>query len=392
MYGRFACGTQAGAAAWESTNDEVPVQPQGNTDEQQTPVPVPVSQPNEEMQHSQDQHQHQRQHQDRRRDASQTPQPSPSSVDAPSPDNAGKSSPTRTVERLARKLSKQNLQLDRQKHGQLQAQPQPQPLSLPSPAALPNVPEPPSFREWAGLEADGQPQQHFAPPHSASHITPWLLSVPGPSEPIEVDESYVKRPDEGRLDVKHPRRRPSGYLRGGHVSKRPVDPRLEGMIANETQCSVRAEPPAMPTISTPSSPSASTAGQTGTIQAPFIVPDPDYVVPNGALEPDDNEDEGMTDILREELGLAEGSIPLRAAIGPGGIRKHTVGGISLRYRLSADAALRCANVVRSRPRMRKRAKNRHGSTTSSAATSVAPSPVIPPSVPSGSQPGPTPPS
>ncbi|KXX81810.1 hypothetical protein MMYC01_202988 [Madurella mycetomatis] len=392
MYGRFACGTQAGAAAWGSTNDEVPVQPQGNTDGQQppVPVPVPVPQPNEEMQHGQDQYQHQHQHPDRRRDASQTPQPSLSSADAPSPDTVGKSSPTRTVERLARKLSKQNLQLSHQKHGQLQTQPQP--LSLPSPAVLPNAPEPPSFREWAELEADGQPQQHFAPPHSAGHITPWLLSVPEPSEPIEVDESYLKKPDEGRLDVKQPRRRPSGYLRGGHVSKRPVDPRLEGMIANEMQCSVRAEPPAMPATSTPSSPSTSTAGQTRIIQAPFIEPDPDYVVPNNALEPDDDEDEGMVDILREDLGLAEGGIPLRAAIGPGGIRKHTVGGISLRYRLSVDAALRCANVVRSRPRMRKRAKNRHGSTTSSAATSVAPSPVIPPSVPSGSQLGPTPPS
>ncbi|GAB1313942.1 hypothetical protein MFIFM68171_04152 [Madurella fahalii] len=389
MYGRFACGTQAGAAAWESTGDEVPVQPRRTADGQQAPVPVP--QPNEELQHGQHQHQHQHQHQDqgRAQDASQTVQPSPSPAGTPSPDPPGKSSPTRAVERLARKLSKQNLQLDRQKHDQLQTQSQP--LSLPSPAALRNVSELPSFREWTEPEAGGQPQQHSAPSHLASHITPWLLSVTEASVPIEVDESYVNKPDEGRLDVKYPRRRPSGYLCGGYASTRLVDPRVEDMIASETQCSVRAEPPPTPAISTPSSSSAPTARPTRTIQPPFIEPDPDRTMANCGLEPDDDEDEGMTDVLREELGLVDGGIPLRAAIGPGGIRKHTVGGISLRYRLSADAALRCTNVVRSRPRMRKRAKNRHGSTTSSAATSVAPSPVIPASVPSASQPGPAPP-
>lgn len=196
------------------------------------------------------------------------------------------------------------------------------------------------------------------------YALPWLsLPTHNVGEPIEIDEAYADptgaapEPPEDRrlLDVRRPRRQPSGQLR-------PGDRRVEDMIANGDQCNVRSEPSMAPPPLT--RPVAATPA--------FIEPDPDCAMPE--LEFDDHHaDGGIPGLPRD----AEGStIALRYTSGPGGIRKYTVGGVALRYRLSADAALRCANVVRSRPRMRKRTKTRHGSAASSAMTSAVTSPAM----------------
>jgi hypothetical protein len=96
-------------------------------------------------------------------------------------------------------------------------------------------------------------------------------------------------------------------------------------------------------------------------------------MPSPDLDADDADAGGVAEPPGD---LADEGISLRYASGPGGIRKYTVGGIALRYRLSADAALRCPNVVRSRPRMRRRHKTRHGDAGSSAVTSAVTSPAM----------------
>jgi hypothetical protein len=249
------------------------------------------------------------------------------------------------------------------------------------------------FQAWAEHAANRQPQHHQVPRHlpsiSDDRTIPSWLAVPmqedDVGEPIEIDEEYIEmeKPDDRRLlDVmRRPRRQTSSQLR---ASPRPVDQRLEGMIASGSQCNVRSEPRPTP------APSLPTPGSIPTLADPgFIEPDPDSAMPV-ELEADDAEAGDMLEYQKELQALADGSssIPLRYASGPGGIRKYTVGGIALRYRLSADVALRCANVVRSRPRMRKRAKTRHGhgsaespaltSAVTSPALSSAPSPPLPP--------------
>ncbi|KAL2140374.1 hypothetical protein VTI28DRAFT_3866 [Corynascus sepedonium] len=189
----------------------------------------------------------------------------------------------------------------------------------------------------------------------------------------EAQEEAVKPEDKRLTDVKRLRRRTSSLLR---PSSRPLDPRLEDMITTGTQCNVRSEPRPAPT------PSLATSGLVRA-DLDFIEPDPECAPPS----PDSDNDTGdMADFHNELRVLAESSnIPMRYTGGPEGVRKYTVGGVALRYRLSADAALRSANVVRSRPRMRKRSRTQHGSvnssTVSSPAMSSAASPQLPPTQP-----------
>jgi hypothetical protein len=282
-------------------------------------------------------------------------------------------SPRRTVERLTRKLSKQNLQLSRASRGQLR---QPTPLRSPSAAGVDvESPQLRRVRAWAEHEANAQQQQQqFLPSPSEYTTGPSWMPIPtlDAGEPIEVDEAYLEeKPDDRRLlDVRRLRRQASGQLRGSSTT-RPINPRLEGLIATGTQCTVRSDPPSSPASS--SLPTSLTMASL----PPFIEADPDCAMPGPELEVDETEVGGISDLPQEMMDFAEGAMPLRYASAPGGIRKYTIGGVALRYRLSADAALRCQNVVRSRPRMRKRTKTRHGSNaSSSAATSAIHSPVL----------------
>lgn len=348
---------------------QVQVSKEENAERRARPTPVPQivepqyqqQQPyrHEEQHYQHHEHRH-KQHQHPQQDAPSIPRP----TDVPSPETRTDLSPRQTVERLTHKLSKQKLQLSRSSRGQLQ-QPTAALLS-PSAAGVEN-PQLHSFQAWAEREANAQ-QQHPLPSPSGVYTSPWM-SIPtlDVGEPIEVDETYLEKPDDRRLlDVRRPRRQTSGQLRGSSTV-RPVNPRVEGLIATGTQCTVRSESPSSPASPSPAPNPAMVP------QPPFIEADPDCAMPT-PLEVDDAN--GISDLPRDLMDFAEGGMPLRHASVPGGIRKYTVGGVALRYRLSADAALRCPNVVRSRPRMRKRTKTRHGSNASSAVTSTVNSPVL----------------
>ncbi|AEO62375.1 uncharacterized protein THITE_2106477 [Thermothielavioides terrestris NRRL 8126] len=405
---------------WDGSGDEDPVLPAANAGAR-PPTPLRTVQPPAELQHQQ-QHQHpqyqygyryhhrsQHQHQQHRtehqqqlqhhaRDASQMPPPSvPGPTGTLPPETSGKLSPSRTVERLAHKLSRQSLQLGPSSDGQLQTQPTP--LLLSPPDGL-QEPELFVFRDRAQRAVTDQSRPHPASAHTTEHNSSpsWLPPAPAldVGEPIVIDEAYAEQPDHPRLlELKQSQQRQtSGQLRGSS-NARLVDQRLEDMVITGTQCNVRSEPgpsaPGTTTTTTTTTPSRPPSSYPIMNAAPaFIELDPDCAMPTPDLEVDDTCAEGI-DIPDDLFSFspAEGSISLRSASRPGGIRKYTVGGVSLRYRLAADAALRCANVVRSRPRMRKRTgtKTRRdsapslsavASAMSSPAVSVAPSsPLLP---------------
>ncbi|KAK4236428.1 hypothetical protein C8A03DRAFT_16934 [Achaetomium macrosporum] len=336
------------------------------------------------MQSEERQHQHQHQHTREGHDVLRISDPFP-----PSPTNRSLSetssnmSPGQTVERLARKLSKQCLQQGRSSDGEPQTQPTPL-----SPYSVEDLQNPGLTRisDCSDQDLRGQSLQHLpGGPSDAGYTIPWLpISDQVVGEPIEVDEAYCEPADDRLLpDVKRSGRQPSSQLRGSS-STRPLDRRLEDMISSGTQCNVRSKLRSIPTPSRPT-PRWAHPPEPGPIEA-----DPDCAMPGPDLEVDDADGEGLSEAPGDLLAMAEGGVSLRYASGPGGIRKHMVGGIALQYRLSADAALRCRNVVRNRPRMRKRHKTRHGSSAASSAVtsavnspvmSSAPSPSLPPTQP-----------
>ncbi|KAK4168897.1 hypothetical protein QBC43DRAFT_200223 [Cladorrhinum sp. PSN259] len=319
---------------------------------------------------------------------SQEPSPSPSaamSTDSPSPSgpSAGRSSPRRTtVDRLVKKLSKHNLQLDNRAPSQSepppqqqQQQQQQQPLTQPDSSYCTYSPAP-----WPKIEIDTRPGQSISTGLYGC-ISPWgpppMLHA---GEPIEVDDDPQEEPlDITKLTFKRMRRQPSGMgmrqKSSSSSSSRSAGIRLEQMIASETQCKVRREALSASAASSPSSQSVTMiAAEPGSIEV-----DPDYSMPNwnSNLEVDPEYLKGNFE--EDEAALLEDSrLALRDAAGPSGIRKHAAGGVQLRYRLSVDAALRCQNVVRSRPRMRKRDKSRFPSSASSAVGSIASSPIMAP--------------
>lgn len=111
---------------------------------------------------------------------------------------------------------------------------------------------------------------------------------------------------------------------------------LESMICSETQCNVQ----------TSSLPAPSTREQQGLCstgnEAALLV------------------DEIMTDDMDLEEPLLDKILGTRCGIKPAGISKSSVPG----YRSSTETALRCRNLVRSKPRMRKRTKMREQSISS----------------------------
>jgi hypothetical protein len=118
----------------------------------------------------------------------------------------------------------------------------------------------------------------------------------------------------------------------------------------------------------PTTPSTSTIITiTGIIEPDptFSMPTPDgeYIVPDdidndATFDPESNAAHIRSLLARGITDLGSDALSQRSrdpATG-GLMRKYTVGGVSLRYRASIDAALRCQTVVRNRPRMRKRHK------------------------------------
>jgi hypothetical protein len=401
-----ADGSRAGVATWEGSIDglqmQVQVPPEENAkDEEAQPTPTPTLTSDLQLGGLQQQQGEYRPSSYSRYHHSQTPHaphaPQISNLSPlPPTDVDGILSPGRTVERLARKLSKQDLQ---QRHRSRPRRRQPQTKQptrlLPTATASVDSPESRRFQAWAAHDANRQSQLHPPPPSEDRTIPSWLaIPTLDMGEPIEVDEAYAEpaepekpeKPEDRRLlDVRRPRRQASGQLR---PTTRPVDQRLEGMIADGTQCNVRSEPRPTPTPTPVPAPSLPGLGlqlaNPGSIEADpgFIEADPECAIEGTSIEIDETDTGDMSAFRDELLAVAEGStIPLRYASGPGGVRKYTVGGVALRYRLSADVAMRCANVIRSRPRMRKRAKTRGSADTSavtSPAMSLAQSPPLPP--------------
>ena len=270
----------------------------------------------------------------------------------------------------------------------------------PTPATFLETPDFRRLQDWIDQEIEIDPDvlQYRRPddylpeaPSGDDRSVPWLpVPTQHVGEPIEIDEAYLEPPDESLVlddrrlsdesrvlddrrpaDARRVRRQPSSHLRG--TSSRPADRRrLETMIESGEQCNVRSETrPAAPAPPLPP-PTLTLAAEPAFIEPDpaFIEPDPECAMPIPELEVDDT-DGGISELPPDLLTLADGILPSRYAGGSGGIRKYSTGGVALRYRLSVDAALRCTNVVRSRPRMRKRTKTRLGSTTSSALTSPA---------------------
>ncbi|KAK3684898.1 hypothetical protein B0T22DRAFT_202388 [Podospora appendiculata] len=291
-----------------------------------------------------------------------TAAPSSSTATGSTIPNGSSPRPRTVVDSLAHKLSKQNLQLD----GRGSVQPQIQ--SLPPPTHL-LTPQP-----WSGLDIDDeQHQPHVSEGLPGRSLPLSLSSHSDAGRQLDVDEAEITRPEPSRLQ-----RQRSRQFNDKSNSTRAVHPLLESMISTGTQCNVQSaqNAPLPPPPPTPT-PITSLARL-----EPIIEPDPDLQTME--LEVDEAYCNGTTTTLTDEdMLFVDNIMSLRRAGTPGGIRKHMIGGVALRYQLSADAALRCQTVVRSRPRMRKRKNHtRPNSVASSAITSAVGSPVIPPSIPS----------
>ncbi|KAK3370202.1 hypothetical protein B0H63DRAFT_310587 [Podospora didyma] len=261
-----------------------------------------------------------------------------------------------TVDNLVHKLSRQNLRFDS--------------LGLPLPQSSPAISDKPddpdilpTIQPWTGLEVDDElPVRPSTPTHRLSDTIPPLTLLDHGS-PIEVDELAGPSPD-----IRPTNWQATKELYSNSVSAR-VNARLASMISTGTQCNVRSAPQPGPTLPT-------------RLTTSSVV---EERIPSWDLEVDEAYANGTADVDEEERVFTESIMSLRRAAGPGGIRKNMVAGIPLRYRLSTEAALRCPNVVRSRPRMRRRDKDsrsRRDSVASSGITSAMSSPIIPPSIPS----------
>lgn len=179
-------------------------------------------------------------------------------------------------------------------------------LSQPPEPTLGTVP-------WCQASSSGLPDWHAT-----------SLSTASTTEPDLTRHSHNPKQDVRRL-----RRKPSSRCLNEAEANNTIQTRVEGMISTGTQCNVFA---------------------------PSLVP----VVPIEADEDDGIDcemgatglevDEGVGGDDESEAALIDRILSLRRASGTLGIRKS---GFPL-YRSSTDTALRCQNLVRSKPRMRRR--------------------------------------
>ncbi|OIW23696.1 hypothetical protein CONLIGDRAFT_140143 [Coniochaeta ligniaria NRRL 30616] len=257
-----------------------------------------------------------------------------------------------SIDSLAQELSKQNLQLDRANLAHLQIQ-------LSSPLLSPSAPCMPPIPPCLTLKIDDErrPRQDSRRRRPSPPALPTLSHTP-----MEVDQPPIAA-DEKRLV-----RQRSSQFHNNPNNSQAIQTLVEGMIASRSQCNVhRVSPPALTLTS-----------------AKRVVPisDPDDDIKLDLECMDLQVDEAYangpsSDAEKEEKFLIETMTSLRRAAAPAGVRKPGY----LQYRASADSALSCANVVRSRPRMRKRSKAHRRSKASSMISSPICSPVIPPSLP-----------
>ncbi|KAH7633101.1 hypothetical protein B0T09DRAFT_86218 [Sordaria sp. MPI-SDFR-AT-0083] len=207
-------------------------------------------------------------------------------------------------------------------------------------------------------ELDNAKLQSLLPP-SFRHINYDYSPSVAPTIPNAASSSSSANTSESK--GKRPERRQSKH--NAQTQSRSIQALVEEMIETGTQCNVRSAP-----LPAPSAPVLSTLDD--------LKVDHGYDFASMKLEVDERYRDGTVDVLEEERALLESIQVRRAGSGPAGIRKHTVEGtLPLRYQLSAEAALRCATVVRSKPRMRRRKEHGTGSVTSSVAYSTNSSPM-----------------
>lgn len=178
-------------------------------------------------------------------------------------------------------------------------------------------------------------------PHAATLRLPDPPSCPPPQQDTQYADKHhsVGTNDSTRLWQKIP----SKYSQVLNKNE-AIQTLLESMICSETQCNVQ----------TSSMPAPSTRGQQGPC-------------------PTGNEtalvvDEIMTDNMDLEAPLLDKIMAARCGIKSAGISKSSLPG----YRSSTETALRCRNLVRSKPRMRKRTKMREQSSSSAMPSAARP--------------------
>lgn len=144
-----------------------------------------------------------------------------------------------------------------------------------------------------------------------------------------VDTDVARHSHSNKQDVRRLRHKPSSRCLKEAAAIGAIQTRVEEMISTSTQCNVYT-PPLVPIVPI----EADDKNDTG------------HAVVGTTLEVDDNI--GADD--ESELALIDRLLSLRRASGTLGIRKS---GFPL-YRSSTDTALRCQNLVRNKPRMRRR--------------------------------------
>lgn len=178
------------------------------------------------------------------------------------------------------------------------------------------------FQSDQELEVDPRYQLPSPPETHRTTSTSSDFAPQLPTVPFSLDED-----DSAAQDPKRLRRQLTTQFNNNPLNTRTIQTLVADMISTGEQCNVYS--------ATPSSPSV-------------MGPDDKMEMELTALEVDEAY---VADA--DDLSWMEAMVSMRRASGPSGIRKNG----PLRYRTSADMAMRCANVVRSVPRMRKRRKD-----------------------------------
>lgn len=143
------------------------------------------------------------------------------------------------------------------------------------------------------------------------------------------DYDLNRHPHNPKQEVRRLRRKPSSRFLNEAAANSTIQTRVEGMISTGTQCNVYT-PPLVPVV-------------------PIEADDNDGIgcgMAATGLEVDEEFNGGD----ESDIALIDRILSLRRASGTLGIRKS---GFPL-YQSSTDTALRCQNLVRNKPRMRRR--------------------------------------
>lgn len=266
--------------------------------------------------------------------------------------------PTRgaAVDRLAKGLSQQTLEAspaNRQSHSS-PCEPKVDNTCLTDVSSQPG----PSIKYPYALELEIDSDVGIAdsPPeiilnHTTARQTPTVNYTPL-SNNIAVENCSVLESQSTRLPA------PSVALAAGSeedvTRKMKSEARILNMIKKSTQCHVYNAP--LPDLDSIVKPSIVSPGEESLpVSKPMmgVIEADTSGISCAALEVDENLDDS-------DLSWMNSIATLRDAANPGGIKKH-----GLRYRASHEAALKCSNLVHSRPRMRRRKGHSSKSTTKS---------------------------